>query len=159
MEIHIEPADLGDSKEVDEIMEVWESSVRATHHFLDEENIRRLKNDIRNEYLRAVELFVARERKEDVAGKPLPGKGKILAFLGLSPEKIEMLFVSAGLRGKGIGKQLTLFAIREKGISKVDVNEQNEQALGFYQFMGFKVIARSEVDSQGNSFPLLLMQR
>jgi hypothetical protein len=40
----------------------------------------------------------------------------------------------------------------------VDVNEQNEQALGFYLRMGFEVEGRSELDSTGKPFPLLHMR-
>lgn len=37
----------------------------------------------------------------------------------------------------------------------VDVNEQNEQAAGFYRHMGFVVKHRSALDEQGNPFPVL----
>jgi putative acetyltransferase len=40
-----------------------------------------------------------------------------------------MLFVDPVARGKGIGKLLMQYAIEEHKISKVDVNEQNEQAV------------------------------
>ncbi|MGY0625916.1 MAG: GNAT family N-acetyltransferase, partial [Paraglaciecola chathamensis] len=39
--------------------------------------------------------------------------------------------------------------------TKVDVNEQNPKALGFYQRIGFKVVGRSELDGQGKPYPLL----
>ena len=35
------------------------------------------------------------------------------------------------------------------------VNEQNEQAVGFYKKVGFKVTGRSEVDDLGKPYPLL----
>ncbi len=44
------------------------------------------------------------------------------------------------------------------GPSRVDVNEQNEQALGFYQHLGFSVIGRSPLDGQGKPYPLLHME-
>ncbi len=69
-----------------------------------------------------------------------------------------MLFIHPDSRGKGIGKSLTLFAIREKGIRKVDVNEQNPQAVGFYEHMGFEVVSRSPLDPQGKPFPVLMME-
>ncbi len=37
------------------------------------------------------------------------------------------------------------------------VDEQNEQAVGFYLKMGFEVAGRSELDSTGKPFPLLHM--
>lgn len=129
-----------------EIMQVWESSVRATHDFLSEADIERLKPLILDEYFKMVELFCVREG------------GVILGFLGLSPMKIEMLFVRSDARGKGIGKELISFAIWERGIKKVDVNEQNTQAVGFYEHMGFRIVGRSPVDGQGKPFPIVSMQ-
>ena len=68
-----------------------------------------------------------------------------------------MLFISPDARGKGIGSMLATHAIKELGATKVDVNEQNEQALGFYQHIGFSVTGRSPVDGQGKPYPLLHM--
>lgn len=50
------------------------------------------------------------------------------------------------------------FAIRELGVTHVDVNEQNTQARGFYEHKGFEVIGRSETDEQGEPFPILHMR-
>lgn len=68
---------------------------------------------------------------------------------------IEMLFISPDARGKGVGSLLATHAIKEQGVTKVDVNEQNEQAKGFYLHIGFSVIGRSAVDGQGKAYPLL----
>ncbi|TMD66902.1 MAG: GNAT family N-acetyltransferase [Chloroflexi bacterium] len=46
----------------------------------------------------------------------------------------------------------------ERGATTVDVNEQNDQALGFYLRMGFVVVGRSELDSNGKPYPLLHMR-
>ncbi len=42
---------------------------------------------------------------------------------------------------------------------EVTVNEQNPQALGFYQHLGFAVYKRTALDEQGNPYPLLYMRR
>lgn len=103
-------------QDYDEILEVWEASVRHTHHFLTEEHIQFYKPLVRNHYLPAVELYIIRD-----AGR------KIVAFMGLSDELIEMLFVNPGEQGKGYGKRLLEYATRKKQLDKVDVNEQNEK--------------------------------
>lgn len=49
-----------------------------------------------------------------------------------------MLFVAPGARGKGFGRQLVNYVTRHCGVRRVDVNEQNPQAAGFYERMGFR---------------------
>lgn len=39
------------------------------------------------------------------------------------------------------------------------VNEQNSQARGFYEHMGFKVVEWATVDDQGNPYPILYMEK
>jgi putative acetyltransferase len=132
-------------KDYPEIIELWEQSVRATHHFLPEEYLQQIKSLLPS-IVPAVQLFIIRD-DDTVAG-----------FLGVAERKIEMLFIRPGKRGMGIGKQLTEFAIHELQSNKVDVNEQNEQAIGFYQRMGFVVAGREETDGLGKPYPLLLME-
>jgi putative acetyltransferase len=83
-----------------EIINVWEQSVRATHHFLPEEYLQQIKTLLPSIFP-AVQLFVAHD------------DNIITGFLGVAEKKIEMLFIHPGSRGKGIGKQLTEFAIHE----------------------------------------------
>ena len=134
-------------EEYPEIVEVWEASVRATHDFLSEDDIQFLKPLILNEYLSAVEL---RCIKNDASN--------ILGFIGVAKGKIEMLFVHPDWRGQGIGKLLLNYAVNDMGATKVEVNEQNPLAVGFYEHLGFKVTGRSLVDGMGKPFPLLHMQ-
>ncbi|WP_311568138.1 acetyltransferase [Photobacterium arenosum] len=126
------------------LIDIWEASVRATHDFLLEEDLQELKPLILDQYFDAVDLRCARN-----------GKGEILGFCGVHDGNIEMLFISPDVRGKGIGALLVAHAIKVQGASKVDVNEQNKQALGFYLHMGFSITGRSSVDGQGKPYPLL----
>lgn len=128
----------------DELVEVWEASVRSTHHFLTEKEIRFFKPLVRDEYIPAVELYIIRNEQNRIA-----------AFMGLSDEQIEMLFVHPSEQGKGYGKQFIEFAICDKHIFKVDVNEQNEKATSFYLNRGFEIVGRDETDPSGHPFPIL----
>ncbi len=128
------------------LIEIWESSVRATHDFLAEEDLQELKPLILQHYFDSVALRCAKNTQ-----------GEIQGFCGVHDGNIEMLFISPDARGKGIGTMLVAHAIKHQGASKVYVNEQNEQALGFYQHIGFKVTGRSPVDGQGKPYPLLHM--
>ena len=72
--------------------------------------------------------------------------------------KIEMLFLSPEQIGIGLGKKLLNFAIHDLNANKVDVNEQNTKAFGFYSKFGFKTYERTDKDEQGKNYPLLRME-
>ncbi len=132
----------------DRLLNVWESSVKATHLFLSREEIENIKRYV-PQALRAVKhLLVA----ENEAGDPV-------AFAGIDGQKLEMLFVCAENRGRGIGRRLLQYAVENYAVNELAVNEQNPQAAGFYEHMGFKVYRRSYTDEQGNAYPLLYMKR
>ena len=126
------------------LFDVWESSVRATHHFLAERDIQAPAPIVR----RLLQEFSPIHCLRDEAGVPF-------AFLGVADGVIEMLFVHAARRGDGAGRTLVEFAVRECAARAVDVNEQNEPACGFYRHMGFETVRRSETDPFGNPFPIL----
>ncbi len=75
-----------------------------------------------------------------------------MGFFGVADEKTEALFVHPAWHRAGIGRRLTRYAVLDLGATVVDVNEQNEQALAFYQRLGFEVHGRSELDSTGSRF-------
>jgi putative acetyltransferase len=68
-----------------------------------------------------------------------------------------MLFVSDAVRGEGVGSALLAEVIENQAVSKVDVNEQNSGALGFYLSRGFAQIGRSELDGDGRPYPTIHM--
>lgn len=130
------------------LLEIWECSVRATHHFLDKKDIDIFKKIIQEKNVfNQVNLTCVRDINNSILG-----------FMGVSKDSLEMLFIDARSIGKGIGKLLLLHAINDLNITKVDVNEQNEQALKFYEHFGFKVTSRSELDGTGKPYPILHMQ-
>lgn len=130
-----------------ELLDVWEASVRATHDFLQEADIAFLKPLIFEEYFNAVDLRCVRDNQ-----------GKITGFCGVAESKLEMLFVAPESRGQGIGSALCAYAINDLHVTEVNVNEQNPQAIGFYEHIGFKIVGRSPLDGLGKPFPLLHMK-
>lgn len=127
------------------IMEIWESAVKATHDFLAEEDFNYFKEAIPRDYLPHLEVYLITEDHES--------KG----FASVAEGNLEMLFIHNDTRGKGYGKKLYQFMKEKTGLTKVDVNEQNSQAIGFYEKMGFKKVGRSEKDGSGKDYPLIHM--
>lgn len=140
----LEPAN---ASQFERLVSIWESSVRATHFFLTESDITELRPLILNAYLPNLPVFIARDET-----------GTIHGFIGVDGTHIEMLFIDAESRGKGIGAHLLTYAVEKLRADEVDVNEQNPQGVGFYKHMGFVQTGRSEVDGQGKPFPLLHMK-
>lgn len=129
--------------EYDRVLEVWERAVRATHHFLTDADIEYFKPLISEHYLDAVQLTCIRDET-----------GTIIGFAGTAEGKTEMLFVDPEWHGRGIGRRLMEHAIAA-GCLEVDVNEQNEGAVRFYERLGFEQFDRSERDPTGRPYPLL----
>lgn len=131
--------------EINDLLNIWESAVAATHLFLSEDDIQAIKPDV-IEGLKEIEhLYCYYDDDNDTAH----------GFIGVANNKIEMLFINDKARGKGIGKKLIHYAVDHLNANFVDVNEQNDQGIGFYKHMGFHVISRSELDEQGRLFPIL----
>lgn len=126
------------------LVDIWLAAVRATHHFLTEDDIQFFLPQLRDLHIPALEVHVA--EGED---------GQLLGFAGLDGANLEMLFIDPIHHGRGIGKRLVDHAVALKGRLKVDVNEQNPGALAFYLKCGFTQIGRSELDGSGKPFPLL----
>ena len=130
-----------------ELLGVWERSVRATHLFLSDGEVRSIREYVPQALLGAAHLLVAK----DEAGAPA-------AFMGVEDGTLEMLFIDPEERGKGLGRRLLGLGIESYGVRRLAVNEQNPRAAGFYEHMGFEAYARSETDEQGNPYPILYMR-
>ena len=133
---------------IENLLEVWESSVKATHLFLSHDEINAIKQYVPQALKEIPTLVIA----ENEAGRPV-------GFMGIANQMLEMLFVSNESRGQEIGKQLLQYGIEKYSITELAVNEQNPLAKGFYEHMGFEVYKRTELDEQGNPYPLLYMKR
>lgn len=137
-----------EAEDLPHVVEVWEASVRATHHFLTEANIQFFKSLVVGELTQLEHLLGVRDCD-----------GQVVGFIGVEGEEVEALFIHPDWRGQGIGRRLLTYAVETLGATQLDVNEQNEQAVGFYRRMGFEVVGRSAEDGLGQPFPLLHMQR
>lgn len=78
--------------------------------------------------------------------------------MGVENQILEMLFIDPDERGKGLGRKLLQLGISDYAVKELTVNEQNPQAKGFYEHMGFEVYKRTDTDEQGGPYPLLYMR-
>ena len=132
---------------VQQLVEVWQRSVQATHLFLSAPEIAAIRTYVPQALCGVEHLIVA----QDESGTPV-------GFMGVQENRLEMLFLDPAVRGKGLGKQLLQYGVQHYGIREVTVNEQNPQAVGFYAHMGFVTYKRTDRDEEGGPYPLLYMR-
>lgn len=130
------------------LVTVWEDSVRATHTFLSEEEIGVIKAFVPQALAGVEHLVVLAEDDGTYAG-----------FMGVQDHRLEMLFLTAQTCGKGYGRKLLEEGLARYGVDTLTVNEQNPQAVGFYEHMGFRTYRRTDLDEEGRPYPLLYMVR
>lgn len=128
-----------------QILTVWEKAVLATHDFLTQSDFDEIKQLVASINFNDLQVFC------------LTSNELVLGFIGVADKKVEMLFLDPTYFGKGLGQMLLTFAISKFGADKVDVNEQNINAVRFYQSCGFKTFDRTDKDDQGRNYPLLRM--
>ena len=133
-------------KDREQILNIWEKSVLATHDFLNQTDFEEIKQLVQTFNFNDFEVYCLKQNNQ------------VSGFIGLAEKKIEMLFFSPEYIGKGLGRKLTDFVITELKADKVDVNEQNTNAVKFYKKIGFKTYERTEKDDQGREYPLLRMK-
>ena len=116
MEVCERPADF-----IQSLLKVWEKSVRATHLFLSESEIRDIKEYVPQALSNIENLVIAKDENNTP-----------VAFMGIEKESLEMLFITPKERGKGLGKRLIQYGIEHYAVKRLAVNEQNPKAKGFY---------------------------
>ena len=79
---------------IQELLKVWENSVRATHKFLSNEEILKIKKYVPEALASISHLIIDNDEN-----------GNTVAFMGIEENKLEMLFITSEYRGKGIGKK------------------------------------------------------
>ena len=141
--------------EHDVLLGLWERSVRATHGFLGETDIAFYKPVVWEALRSSMELWLACDA---VSSSPVGFMGLAAFPFPDTGAKIEALFIDPAQSRQGAGTRLVCHARILKGVLTLDVNEQNPDALAFYERLGFSIIGRSPHDSAGRPFPLVHMR-
>jgi putative acetyltransferase len=129
---------------------IWLRSVRATHTFLREAEIQLLMPFVVDELTTEsdLELWILADRGDRPVG-----------FMGLIGPSLEALFLDPSARRRGDGRRLVEHAMALKGPLSVEVNEENSDAVRFYETMGFETFERSPDDGAGRPYPILRMHQ
>ncbi|WP_085809889.1 acetyltransferase [Sphingomonas sp. TZW2008] len=134
---------LSNNADGDRIVEIWRDAVDATHDFLTP-NDRAALDELVSGFLPNAPSWLA----VDDDDRPI-------AFMLVEDNHMEALFVDPTVRGTGIGAALVRHGVALHPRMTTDVNEQNGQAIGFYERMGFRRVGRSDLDGQGRPYPLI----
>lgn len=126
----------------DRVLQIWRDAVAATHDFLAPADRDAIEVEV-SQFLPSAPLWLAVD-EDDAA----------LGFMLLDGSHMEALFIDPADRGSGVGKKLVEHAVGLHPQLSTDVNEQNDQAVGFYEHLGFVRTGRSEIDGQGRPYPL-----
>lgn len=125
------------------VVQIWRDAVDATHDFLSDEDRAAIDAEV-SDFLPKAPLWVA-----------VDGDDRPIGFMMMSDAHMEALFVDPSHRGEGVGRALVQHGLALHPAITTDVNEQNHQAVGFYERLGFVRTGRSPVDGQGRPYPLI----
>jgi len=128
------------------VIEIWRGAVHATHDFLAPQDLAEIDSLV-CDFLPKTPLWIAIDDTDETVG-----------FMGMTENGIDALFIDRTRRGSGIGRLMIDYARSLHPVLTVDVNEQNAQAVGFCERMGFVRTGRSPVDGQGRPYPLIHMR-
>jgi putative acetyltransferase len=125
------------------VVEIWRAAVDATHDFLSAEDKAAIDVEVRG-FLPSAPLMLAVDDRD-----------RPLGFMLIDNGHMQALFIDPEHRGAGIGAILIDDALAVHPVLTTDVNEQNQQAVGFYEHMGFERTGWSATDGQGRPYPLI----
>lgn len=127
----------------DRVIAIWAAAVDATHDFLTPEDRASIGREV-EAFLPTAPLVLAVDDRD-----------RPLGFMLITNGHMEALFIDPEYRGAGLGAMMIDYALAIHPELTTDVNEQNAQALGFYEHMGFERIGWSATDGQRRAYPLI----
>lgn len=119
---------------------IWLEASLLAHHFMGKEYLVERQPLIEEVYFPMAETWVACVDDEPAG------------FISLVENHIGGIFVHPERHGQGIGRSLIAHALTLRDELTLEVYLQNEQAVRFYQRLGFEEISRRPLDDEGMPF-------
>jgi len=116
----------------EKVVETWYQAFFLAHPFLAKDFVEKVKVDMRNIYLPNSETWVYEENEV------------VLGFVSMLDNEIGGLFIQPSHHGKGIGTQLVDYVHQFHEELEVEVFENNEIGIPFYNKYGFELLKSYE---------------
>ncbi|MDO5603980.1 MAG: GNAT family N-acetyltransferase [Paracoccus sp. (in: a-proteobacteria)] len=124
-----------------DLSDIWFQASLKAHPFIGKHRLTEQRRLIEEEYLPKAETLVACLGEEAVG------------FISLLGSFVGGIFIAPDQQGRGVGRKLIEHAMSGRPELSLEVYTANEQALCFYNALGFQEISRREVDDSGCPFP------
>ena len=126
-----EPGDIG------ELLNVWYTSTRIAHPFMDEPFLEKERKQVRDVYIPNTKTWV------------FPNANGLDGFISMMGNEVGAIFVRPEMQGKGIGKQLMDWVAQFHAELEVEVFRENPIGRRFYDRYGFRTIKESVHEETG----------
>ena len=120
---------------------IWFDASMKAHPFIGEARLIEQRRLIEEEYLPNAETLVACL------------DGEAVGFISLLGTFVGGIFIAPERQGLGIGRRLIAEALVQTGELSLEVYTENEQAVRFYDKLGFREVSRRAVDDFGFPYP------
>lgn len=129
------------SLDTEKLSHIWLSASIIAHAFIGEERLIEQQGLIESKYLPDAETWIACR------------EGRPVGFISLIDNFIGGLFIDPAEQGRGTGRQLIEFALKQRPELALEVYLANHGAMAFYQALGFTELSRRSHDDEGAPFP------
>ena len=131
----------------DACLAIWRAASESGHPFLTLADLDADQVLVRDIYLSKAAITLACEGQEPAG------------FIALIDDFIGGLFVQPARHRQGVGRLLIATASRQAGPLRVEVYAANENALRFYETLGFEQTAVRATDDQGRPHALVRLEQ
>lgn len=119
--------------DLDRMIEIWLEGSKLAHNFIQEDYWKSNQTTMKETY-----LPVSRSHVLEV-------DGTVVGFISMIDDYLAALFISPNEQGKGYGKILLDYVKDQKESISLQVYQENESAIRFYEKNGF-IISNESID-------------